>query len=94
MSGDATRSQCRIALCVGVSVLCSIAGPATAEPARMPAGVSGRFTVEYHGLEGARHVAILLFDRQTGCRYLVFTSKQGIGMTPLLRSDGQPDCSK
>nr|BDD45846.1 hypothetical protein 6 [Bacillaceae bacterium] len=31
-------------------------------------------------------------DTQTGCRYLIFDGDRRGGITPLLKSDGTPDC--
>lgn len=33
-------------------------------------------------------------DSETGCKYLQFEGDREGGITPLLKSDGTPDCSK
>ncbi len=32
-------------------------------------------------------------DNESGCRYLLYTSYGSGGITPLLKSDGEPDCN-
>lgn len=33
-------------------------------------------------------------DNETGCKYLIYERYKLGGVTPLLKSDGTPDCSK
>lgn len=32
-------------------------------------------------------------DTTTGCKYILYQEVKGSGITPLLKSDGTPDCS-
>lgn len=34
----------------------------------------------------------IILDRVTGCKYLEYYNTYGGGVTPLLKSDGTPDC--
>jgi predicted nucleic acid-binding protein len=47
-----------------------------------------RFTNEYND---NLHIST---DTKTGCKYLIFEASNRGGITPLLNSDGKPDCGK
>jgi hypothetical protein len=46
-------------------------------------------SVRFSGMHGT---ITIVTDNETGCRYLRERYGQGVGLTPLLKSDGKPDC--
>lgn len=53
---------------------------------------SGKETSEEDRFTKNSHALYVTTDKETRCKYLVFDWSNKGGITPLLKSDGTPDC--
>ncbi len=48
-----------------------------------------RFDVE----QKQKYEFYVVKDKESGCRYLLYSGRNGGAITPLLKSNGEPDCN-